>query len=178
MAQVVRTFDEPIFLNGVPYRTQVCGRPSGHTWEGWIEFIANDGSDARRTSRETTQPNHDALVYWALGLSPTYLEGALARTTERLKVVRESLPPPMFDGPEPSPVVEGPTRVEVNHAVLDPFSVATKGEDVLRSELSAMRPWHLRNIIRAYDLADPSLNIDAMHEPELVELIVRAVHPV
>lgn len=33
----------------------------------------------RRTRRETTQPSRDALRYWATGLEPTYLQGALER---------------------------------------------------------------------------------------------------
>jgi hypothetical protein len=85
MAQVVRVIDDVILLDGVPYSAQVCGRPNGHLWEGWIEFIAADGSDVRRTPRETTQPDRDALMYWAQGLSMTYLEGAMARTLTRLK---------------------------------------------------------------------------------------------
>ena len=178
MAEVVRTFDTPVLLNGVPYHAQVCGGPDGHMWEGWIEFWADDGGDVRRTPRETTQPDRNALIYWATGLSGTYLEGALARTLSRVKVVRRPMPEPFFDRPEPSPAVETEAPVgpnEVDRAVLDPFSVAAKGEDLLRRELSALRGWHLRNIIRAYDLADPALKIEAMSEPELVELIVGAV---
>ena len=62
MADVVRVFDDPVLLDGVPYSAQVCGRANGHLWEGWIEFAEVDGSDVRRTSRETTQPDRDALV--------------------------------------------------------------------------------------------------------------------
>jgi len=31
------------------------------------------------TERETTQPSREALLYWATGLEPIYLEGAFAR---------------------------------------------------------------------------------------------------
>lgn len=48
-------------------------------WEGWLEFQPFDGGLPRRTGRETTQPNRDALVYWASGLEPIYFEGAFAR---------------------------------------------------------------------------------------------------
>jgi hypothetical protein len=34
--------------------------------------------------KETSQPNRDAIEYWALGLEPIYLEGALARAQGRL----------------------------------------------------------------------------------------------
>ncbi len=60
-------------------------------------------------------------------------------------------------------------------AILDPYSVGAKGEALLRSELGALRGWHLRNIIRAYELADVRINLDALSEVELVELIVAEV---
>jgi hypothetical protein len=72
----------------------------------------------------------------------------------------------MFDGP---PVAEG--------AVLDPFSVGAKGEDLLRRELSALSDWHLRNIIREYDLAEAGADLQMLSQIELVELIVEAVAP-
>jgi hypothetical protein len=179
MPEVVRTFDDPLLLDGRPYRAQVCARPNGHLWEGWIEFIAHDGSDVRRTARETTQPDRDAIIYWSQGLSGTYLEGALARTLTKIKVTVGEMPKPYFDEPDTSPVVEnapdGPT--EVDRAILDPFSVGAKGEDLLRRELGALRGWHLRNIVRAYDLADPSLDLEALTAAELIDLIVAAVEP-
>ena len=69
---------------GVLYEARVCGeqRMDG-TWEGWIEFhpVAGGVSPILRTDRETTQPNRQALVYWASGLEPLYMEGALARAS-------------------------------------------------------------------------------------------------
>jgi hypothetical protein len=49
------------------------------TWEGWLEFQPLDSGISLRTGRETTQPNRDALAYWASGLEPIYLEGAFER---------------------------------------------------------------------------------------------------
>lgn len=176
MAQVVRVIDEAIVSGDASYTTQVCARANAEgMWEGWPEFIATDGSEVRRTARETTQPDFQALVHWANGLSPTYLEGALARTFEQLKVVRSAMPRPFFNAPATSPVSE--MRVTVDRAVLDPFSVAAKGERLLRGELSALHDWHLRNIVRAYDLAPADINLERMSQPELVELIVAAVQP-
>jgi len=48
-------------------------------WEGWLEFRPESGEFSLRTGRETTQPDRNALVYWASGLEPIYLEGALER---------------------------------------------------------------------------------------------------
>ena len=180
MADVVRVFDDPVVFNGVPYMAQVCGRANGHLWEGWIEFATEDGSDLRRTPRETTQPDRNALVYWSQGLSGTYLEGALMRTLERMKITPPPMPEPYFDYADFAPAVEQngpPSTATMTRAVLDPYSVATKGEDLLRRELGALRGWHLRNIIRHYNLAQPSADLESLTEPELVDLIVDAVEP-
>ena len=50
-------------------------------WEGWLEFQPLDGGQPLRTGRETTQPNREALVYWASGLEPIYFEGAFERAS-------------------------------------------------------------------------------------------------
>ena len=172
MAEVIHVFAEPAYVNGVAYRVQVTGRPQGHLWEGWIEFAAHDGSDVRRTGRETTQPDREALAYWAAGLSGVYIEGALDRALpvpRREPVVSEAL----FGGPDPNRAAVGADGV-----VLDPFSVAERGEQRLRRELKALRARDLRNIVRAYDLGDDSIDLERLSEPELVELIVEAVEPV
>ena len=67
-------------LDGHTYRAAACGeRRSDGTWIGWIEFTPTSGGVVRRTPRETTQPNLNALVYWSRGLEDVYLEGALER---------------------------------------------------------------------------------------------------
>jgi hypothetical protein len=151
MSEVIHSFDA-ITFDGVTYNAQVVGRQAGHLWEGWIEFESQDGADVRRTRRETTQPHRGALKYWAGGLSRTYLEGALKRALEPL-IVRPRTQPamPFFQAPAPSPTATAPPT---NRAILNPFSVAAKGQEMLRRELSALRGWHLRNIVRAYGLAD------------------------
>ena len=155
MALVVRVFEEPVRLDGVSYLAQVCGRANRHLWEGWIEFAATDGSAIRRTERETTQPDCDALVYWSDGLSSTYLEGALTRALTR---PRAAAPATHFW-----------------RAVLDPFSVGARGEDLLRRKLSALRGWHLRNILRGHQLVHPCADLESMTERQLVDLIVARV---
>jgi len=56
------------------------------------------------------------------------------------------------------------------------FSVYAKGDDLLRQELSAMSPWHLRNIIRAYDFANhPSLDLETLTAAELIGVIMSGV---
>jgi hypothetical protein len=172
MAEVIHVFSEPVALRGKRYRVQVCGRPADNIWEGWIEFESDDG-DVVRSPRETTQPDRAALEYWATGLSFTYFEGALSRALEPpVRERREVATHAFFDGPAPVTYVQ---PVEADHAVLDPFSVAAKGEELLRSELGALSAWHLRNIVRAYDLADATTPIGAMSRAALVDLITSAV---
>ena len=50
------------------------------TWAGWLEFRPREGDEqSLRTGQETSQPDRRALEYWAGGLEPVFLEGALAR---------------------------------------------------------------------------------------------------
>ena len=63
------------------YVVRVCGGPRvDGIWVGWVEFVAIGARRVCRTGTETTQPHRDALLYWATGLEPIYLEGAFART--------------------------------------------------------------------------------------------------
>ena len=71
---------------GALYEARIYGEPErGGTWKGWLEFrplsgsAGSPGARALKTDRETTQPDRDALDYWAGGLEPVYLEGAIAR---------------------------------------------------------------------------------------------------
>lgn len=67
---------------GSLYAARAFGeRREDGNWEGWIEFQPAGGGQTLRTGRETTQPDRDALAYWASGLEPVYLEGALGRAS-------------------------------------------------------------------------------------------------
>jgi hypothetical protein len=81
MAEVFAQFDERIVSSdGMTYTAQACGAPAAHgIWEGWVEFIPSGSAAPVRSPRETTQPNRIDTLYWATGLTPVYLEGALHR---------------------------------------------------------------------------------------------------
>ena len=177
MAKVLMTFETPLVApNHRTYSARACGRQQpGGLWEGWLEFIPTRGR-AVRSGRETTQPNLVDLEYWATGLTPVYLDGALKRALAgRTRVVTPApVETPAFDGPAPAWV--SASTEPAYRAVLDPFSVYAKGDDLLRQELSAMSPWHLRNIIRAYDLASsPSLDLETLTADELIGVIMSGV---
>jgi len=154
VAETLLQFQEHVIADGTVYEARACGAPMpGGTWQGWIEFIPLNGGQPVRSPRETTQPNRADTVYWATGLTPVYLEGALRRALEPPLVV--SVPPTqpaVFDGPAPSTVVSSADMVPTS--VLDPFSVYEKGEALLRRQLAALSAWHLVNIALEYELTD------------------------
>jgi hypothetical protein len=178
MAHVIIIYrTSPLRVGNVVYTGQACGRErTDGTWEGWLEFLPDDDSSVLRSTRETTQPSLAALEYWATGLTPVYLTGALERTLARAPAVgAEPLLPSVYDQPAPVEAVpNGPPTLPT--AVLDPFSVFAKGEDILRHQLAALSERHLRSIALAYELADPmDIDLEALSATELVELITIAV---
>jgi hypothetical protein len=82
MFKRIRHYDL-IDVSGRVYRPRAYGdlRPDG-TWDGWLVFFPVDGGRAIATERETTQATFQALTVWAAGLTPVYIEGALARALE------------------------------------------------------------------------------------------------
>jgi hypothetical protein len=181
MAQTLIKYETPVVhRGGHRYRAQACGRQQKTgMWEAWLEFVDMETGEVYRSERETTQPNRTDAEYWATGLSPVYLEGALDRILNPpLPKVVETVPPPHFDGPARRP---RPSTVPSTDPVLDPFSVYEKNPDVLAQQLTALRAFHLRQIIRHFDLVDEDdIRLDALTEPELGSLIMRRVrelHP-
>lgn len=84
MSEVLVKFDEAIpRADGVKYFAQAMARErTDRLWEGWLEFLPVEGSAEEEwipSGRETTQPNRDAVMYWAQGLSRVYLMGSLER---------------------------------------------------------------------------------------------------
>ena len=173
MPQTLMRFDSPVIhRDGRRYYAQACGRERDNgQWEAWLEFEDVASGEVLRSQRETTQPNHADTVYWATGLTPVYLDGALDRILNApAHRIPEPAPPPFFDGPAPR------TRPMMSNRepILDPFSVYQKSPDLLAQELTALRGRHLRQIIRDFNLADDD-GLDTLTEPELGALIMQRV---
>ncbi len=179
MAEVFVRFITPVMTqDGTVYQAQACGAPTvDGTWEGWIEFVPLNAAHPLRTPRETTQPNRTATAYWATGLTPVYLEGALDRALHPLMREPGESAESMFEGPAPS-IVSPPVHAmpAAPEPILDPFAVLEKGETLLRKELGALAPRHLVNIIVAYELSsEPALVLSRLSPGSLIEIIVAAV---
>lgn len=176
VAEVLAEYPAPIEgENGILYIARVVGAEADDgLWQGWIEFVPLYGEgDVVRSPRETTQPNRADLEYWATGLTPVYLEGALRRALNPLQVRPPApKPEPVYDEPAPN-FVEAPAP-RPRESILNPFSVYQKGEALLRKQLSALSAWHLANIAKAHDLL-PAEEADRLSHPALVERIVSAV---
>jgi hypothetical protein len=127
-----------------------------------------------RSPRETTQPNRADTEYWATGLTPVYLDGALARALkEPNRVGIDSRPPQPTIFGEPAPHT---SSAGARDSIIDPFAVYANGEFHLRKQLGAMAAWHLVNIARDYELTDADLDtLNRMSSSQLIELIVSGV---
>jgi hypothetical protein len=176
MPETLLRYQHPVTgPDGTQYEARACGGPvPGGTWHGWIEFVPLGGGEPVCTPRETTQPNRIDTEYWATGLTPVYLEGALRRALDKPLVVT-TLPaqPALFSGPAPSPVVSVESGTS---SVLNPFSVYEKGEPLLRKQLGALSAWHLVNIVLDYKLSDQgAAALNRLPALALVEIIVAGV---
>jgi hypothetical protein len=178
LAEVLVEFGDVVASpEGNAYTARACGSemPDGG-WQGWLEFIPVGAGEPVRSGRETTQPNRVDTVYWATGLTPVYLEGALRRALKPLvRPVAREVPPPMFDSPAPNT-----SEVEPNaESILNPFAVYRRGEVMLRQQLGALSGWHLVNIIRNHRLSNADQTVlDAAAPATLVDLIVNSVKSV
>ena len=149
MAEVLVRFTERVAgADGASYLPQACGGIADDgLWEGWIEFVSP--SRTLRSPRETEQPNRDALVYWAEGLTVAYLEGALDRA-----VASRSVNVPAGETAPSSashPTVRRASGA-TPHAILDPFTAYAEGEELLRGQLRALSRDHVVKILKASEL--------------------------
>lgn len=190
MTEVLMSYERPVTdSEGSTYRARACGRQRDDgSWEGWIEFVPADDSAVLRSERETTQPNRADTEYWATGLTPVYLEGSLRRTLTPRRPVHTAPPErPAYDGPAPARETpagngagahgdQGNGARGNGRAILDPWSVRARGgEELLRRELSALRGWHLKHIVRDHALADGRrVDVEGLGAAELIDLITEA----
>jgi len=178
MAEVLLALEAPVADESGAYRVRVVGRHAeDDMWEGWLEFepIGHEG-DTLVGPVESRQPEAEHLTYWATGLTPVYVEGALRRARRPIIVRTHVAEEPASHAPAPRAIVVSVPRETGRDAVLDPFEVARKsGLELLTQELGALNRPRLLNIITAYDLNPSGEDIAWMTDPQLVRFIVVAV---
>lgn len=175
MAELLISYDAPVHHKTGRYHARAVGRlADDKMWDGWFEFEPLD-SDGPATigPAETRQPEYHDLVYWATGITPVFLEGALNRAMHPLTVQVRVDDEPVSSAPAPRrhSVPVGTARPE---AVLNPFDVGERSLDILRQELGALNRARLLNIIAAYDLDPAGEDLSWMTDAQLVTFIVTA----
>ena len=177
MAEMLISFDQPVRDGLGEYHGRAIGRQAEDgMWDGWLEFVPIDGGgEVLVTSIETRQPEHEHLVYWATGLTPIFLEGALARARRPVTVRVRPIETPRSSEPKPRDPVVSRVMPPGPEPVLDPFDVGGRSLDILRQELGALNRPRLLNIIAAYDLNPGGEDLSWMSDRQLVQFIVTAV---
>jgi len=181
MSEVLVVYDAAIAgADGRNWTAQACGRVAEDgLWEGWLEFLPRAADSLPvQTGRETKQPNRNDLLYWAEGLTRTYLSGALDRALARndpTTAAQEIRAHPVFDAPAKKTM--HPIETSARRAVLNPFDVHLQGEGLLRDQLAALDAPKLRDIAVAYAFGDTD-QIARMGRDELSSLIVARVREI
>ena len=176
MAEVLRSFDHPVRDASGDYTVRVVGRHSDDgMWEGWLEFVPV-GKIGRVVvgGVESRQPEREHLIYWASGLTPVFLEGALDRARRPVTVHVDTVEQPYSSAPEPRRVTASRVMPPGPEPVLDPFAIGGRSLDVLRQELGALDRPRLLNIIAAFDLNPAGEDVSWMSDHQLAHFIVVA----
>lgn len=83
--QSIAALDTPFRTDDREYRVGVDGQQRADgTWSGRVVFRA--GGETRVTGQETSQPNRQALEYWARGLEKVFLDGAFTRSKKSRRI--------------------------------------------------------------------------------------------
>ena len=177
MAEVLVAFDGPVRDAEGEYRARAIGRPAEDgMWEGWLEFVPIDGEGEPIIGRvESRQPERDHLAYWATGLTPVFLEGALSRAKRPPTVRVRTYELPVSQAPATRAVTVDRVMPPGPEPVLDPFDIGSRNVDQLRQELDALNRPRLLNIIAAYDLNPAGEDLTWMTDHQLAHFIVVAV---
>ncbi|HEY5085923.1 MAG TPA: hypothetical protein VII66_01065 [Gemmatimonadaceae bacterium] len=181
MSDVLVQFDEPqLTADGRMFTAQVHGSrlPTG-LWEAWIEFHPRLGGDPIRTPRQTEQLSRGDLRFWAAGITPAYLEAALARALAPVETPSENGLPRLIaaDYPLGEQTVMETNLLRSDVPILDPVTVYERsGEYTLRQELRALDASQLSDIIAAYGIEEMDVvDLARTYEDALAERIVAGV---
>jgi hypothetical protein len=83
--ELIHEYARVIHAGDGPYLARAYAtRQAGGLWEGFFAFLPLWRGRPLVTDRETTQSKRGDVVYWANGIRPIYLQGALRRAQERL----------------------------------------------------------------------------------------------
>ncbi len=176
MAEVLVSFEMPVADETGDYAARAIGRQAADgMWEGWLEFTPMAGGEPIVGGVESRQPEREHLAYWATGLTPVFLEGALHRARRPVTVRVRAVELPHSTAPARRESTVSRVMQPGPEPVLDPFEVGGRNLDVLRQELGALNRPRLLNIITAFDLNPGGKDVSWMSDHQLAHFIVVAV---
>ena len=154
---------------GGEFYVSVAGeRRSDGEWEGWLEFVPLDESDALLTPTETTQSNRSALQHWADTLTETYVQGAFPRAVAATADARGSRVAAQR-------VTSAAAVAAATVDLPDPFELYRHGRETMRARLGALPRSTLLNIIAANELNPARKSLAWLSDRQLVTFVVTAV---
>lgn len=172
MDRLLQEFEQAIRdRDGNLYRVYLYGRSRpGDTWQGWLVF-ERDGQRLS-TPVETTQPNAEAVIYWATGLTDAYFDGALERARGAHDVDTTPIP-----APDPVVSVDRETRdqrrEDLERSILDVIRLHGN-ERMLTQVIFDELPHAHADIVRALEHLEKSHRLLVRHTDQgndWVELI-------
>ena len=173
MAEVLMSYAEPIVDGSGRYLARAIGRRADdRMWEGWLEFQPIDGASVVIGPVESRQPEAHDLAYWASGLTPVFLEGALKRALNP-RTVHLKIPEIPVSAAPAARVYHAPAAPRPE-AILDPFEIGSRNLDILRQQLGALNRPRLQNIIAAFELNPAHEDLSWMTDAQLITFIVTA----
>jgi hypothetical protein len=178
MAHVLLSFEEPVTDRDCRYHARVVGRlAEDRMWEGWLEFESTDDPECEPVIGpvESRQPKREHLVYWANGLTPVFLQGALRRARQPIVMRSRAVIETAASDRPAKRIIHMPPPDRRPEAVLDPFSIGSRSLDILDQELRALNRSRLLNIIDAHYLNPGREDLAWMSDNQLVRFIVVAV---
>ncbi len=149
METLLQQFEQPVG----DYLAYLHGRERADgTWEAWIVFEHARDHQRVVTPVETTQPNAQAVLYWATGLGQAYFEGAL----------RRALAPTATQRPLVAHVSDAETReeliAEIEREILELFRLR-RTPRLLGAQVFDAVPHERGNVVRAFEHLEKQLRL-------------------
>lgn len=80
MSEIIQEYSDVFAAEGRDYIVRAIGlQRDANSWIGFFRFVDKVSGQSYDTPPETTQPNREALLYWASGIEPVYFDGAWER---------------------------------------------------------------------------------------------------
>ena len=166
MAELISELPYRVVSAGTEFYVSVAGEQTADgIWEGWLEYVPLDDSDALVTPTETTQSTRGALQHWADVIDETYVQGAFARAVAVTNAGPARLAATRF---------AAAAGVRSDVGVPDPFVLLQSGREAMRDRLLALPRDMLLDVIAGFGLNPAGKSLTWLTDRQLVTFIITA----